>query len=191
LTLDRDIPRKLVSVVPYVRVIEVSPGNSNEGHAHLHLYLFSPYIHHELLRFHWGIALVKFGYDVPTRPTIEILEEENDENRRAELEKLLVTRRGKNGRLLSEVPWPVADIRKCRGDIANELVKYIVKDAERFDSEKLNLVDPEFYSRAYEGMEQFRMIATSRGFWVDDAYVCRCDKCGSTDLERRFMENSR
>jgi hypothetical protein len=103
---------------------------------------------------------------------------------------VLVTRRGKNGRLLPEVLWPVVDIRQCRGDVANELVKYIVKDAERYDSGKLALVDPEFYSRAYEGMEQLRMIATSRGFWVDDAYVCRCDKCGSTDLERRFVDKT-
>ena len=46
-----------------------------------------------------------------------------------QLKRSLVTRRGKKGRLLAQVEWPVLDIREANSDVEQELVKYLVKDA--------------------------------------------------------------
>jgi hypothetical protein len=170
--------------IAFVRVIEVTPGDDGLGHAHLHVYMLSPYVPHEYARHLWGKALAAFGYHVPTRAVDVVLNEARSPFARAQLERLLVTRRGPKGRPLTEVAWPVVDFRKARGNIEQELVKYLVKDAE-LEHDRINLVDPVLMARIYQGLEGVRTLATSRHFFVPDDRVCACDQCGSTRLNTR------
>jgi hypothetical protein len=177
----------LLARLVFVRVMEVTPGSSNDGHAHLHVYMLSPFVPHELVRHLWGKALGKHGYQVPTRPLADVLAAVESPKRRAQLAKVLVTRRGPKGRPLDEVLWPVVDIRKCHGDVENELIKYLVKDAE-LEHGKLNLVEPDLYARIYEGLEGVRTVATSRHFFIKEDRACGCEQCGSTRLTNRVVK---
>jgi hypothetical protein len=151
--------------------------------------MISPYIPHELVRHLWGTALRKCGYEPPTRSIEEVLAE-HDGMRRAQLERVLVTRRGSRGKPLRVIDWPVVDVRMCHGDVENELVKYLVKDAEREGGE-LRLIDPVLYARVYQGLEGVRTIATSRHFFERSDRVCACEACGGTRIGRRVVKPSR
>jgi hypothetical protein len=174
----------LLSRIAFVRVIEVTPGTANDGHAHLHVYALSPFTPHEVIRHLWGAALRGHGYATPRRALADVLAEAGSPKRRAQLERVLVTRRGPKGVPLSEVDWPVIDVRECRGNVENELVKYLVKDAE-LEHGKLNLIDPELYALVYEGLEGVRTVATSRHFFVKEDRLCACDQCGSARVTTR------
>jgi hypothetical protein len=145
--------------------------------------MISPFIPHEVARHLWGTALRKRGYTPPTRSVADVVAALDGERRR-QLERVLVTRRGIRARSLTEVDWPVVDIRKCHGDVENELVKYLIKDAER-DGSALKPVDPALYARVYQGLEGVRTIATSRHFFERSDDPCFCEECGSTRVGRR------
>lgn len=178
---------ELLKRIAYMRVTEVTPGTDGDGHAHLHVYMLSPYIPHELVRHLWGKAIRASRYDPPTRLLEDVLAEARSERSRAQLARVLVTRRGANGRPLLQVDWPVADIRATFGDIENELVKYLVKDAE-FEDGSLRLVDPDLYARIYEGLEGVRTIATSRHFFLPEDRTCACTECGSTRVSTKLAK---
>ena len=184
LRLDLGIPKDQAAF-PFVRVIEVTGGDDGLGHAHIHAWALSPYIPHALIRLWWGQALIAEGYVVPSKPLAEALATAKEEWQRRRLAKWLVTRRGANGRPLSEVPWPVADIREARHGIEREFIKYLIKDAERAPDGSLNFMDPGLYARIYQGLEGVRTIQASTGFWSKDALetgVRACERCGNTNL---------
>jgi hypothetical protein len=178
---------ELLKRVAFVRVVEVTPGSNDDGHAHLHVYLLCPYLPHELVRHLWGQALRKHGFLVPVRSIRDVLNEAKSQRSRRQLERVLVTRRGKRGVPLTDVDWPVVDLRACNANVERELVKYLVKDAE-IEHGKLNFIDAKLYARIYEGLEGVRTIATSRHFYVKTDRVCACDKCGSTRLSTRAVK---
>lgn len=177
---------KSVTAFPFVRVIEVTPGSDQQGHAHIHVWMFSPFFPHELLRMWWGRALIGLGYRPPHRSLEEVLSGTDSERKRQQLARVLVTRRGPNGRPLDPVPWPVVDVRACYGDVGEELVKYLVKDAERSPDGALIFIDPELYAAIYVALEGIRTIQTSRGFWTNDddseGGILGCEQCGGIEL---------
>jgi hypothetical protein len=192
LEIDRGINKVILSRLVYMRVIEVTAGRKRDGHAHVHVYLVAPYMHHEVIGLLWARALKRCDYDVsrnhrPT-PIAEVLGQVMPEWRRAQLRQYLVERRG--GAPLESVPNPVDDIQECYGGIENELIKYLIKDAER--DEHGNLVfDDAFLACVYEASEGIRMIQTSRGFWVErGTHACSCDECGSIRI-RRHVEKAK
>ena len=185
--LDRGMSAAAVADLVYVRVIEVTAGQLNDGHAHLHVYLITPYLHHEVLGLIWARAIAIRGYQAPTRPLAEVLGRDMEEWRRAQLREFLVTRRGPGAQPLDPVPHPIDHIETCYGDIEYELVKYLVKDAVQGQDGETELVAPEFYTRAYEGMEGLKTVQTSRRFWeTAESKSCGCEKCGSAAVTRRI-----
>lgn len=188
LELDRGLTKSQIAQIVYVRVIEVTAGQQNDGHAHMHVYLISPYLHRAVLQLHWARTLEACGYEVNacTKPTplAELLAKEMQEWRRAELQRLLVTRR--NGEPITEVPNPVIDIKQCYSGVEHEIIKYLVKDAER-DKHGVLQFDEDFLARVYEGTEGFRMVQTSRRFWLPmNSKQCTCSKCGGMKISRRI-----
>jgi hypothetical protein len=179
--------RDLLSRIAFMRVTEVAMGSLCDGHAHIHVYVICPYIPHEIARHLWGKAIRISGYLPPTRALGEVLVEAKTERARGQLRRVLVTRRGPNGRALDQVDWPVVDIRPAFGDVEKELVKYLVKDAE-FVNGSLRLADPAAYGLIYEGLEGVRTIATSRHFFPPDDRTCSCSECGSTRLSTRLVK---
>jgi len=188
LEIDRGLSKAHVTQVVYLRVIEITAGQKDDGHAHMHVYLICPYLYSALLRLHWAKAIESCGYEIRTRsaptPLADVLASVKEDWRRAELQRLLVTRR--NGEPILEVPNPVIDIVKCYAGIEHEIIKYLVKDAER-DGNGVLVFDDDFLARVYEATEGFRMIQTSRGFWVPIASkTCTCESCGSTKIARKI-----
>jgi hypothetical protein len=187
LELDRGLSKAQVSQLVYLRVIELTAGRNNDGHAHMHVYLICPYLYSPILRLHWAKAIEACGYDLNARsapvPLSDVLANVVEDWRRAELQRLLVTRR--NGDPVLEVPNPVIDIEKCYEGIEHEIIKYLVKDAER-DQNGVLLFDEDFLARVYEGTEGFRMLQSSRRFWVPTkSNSCACTSCGSTKVTRK------
>jgi hypothetical protein len=185
---DRNLGKAIVNQLVYVRVIEVALGENWQGHAHMHVYLIAPYLHHEMVGLLWARALQRCGYGVDRhsapKPLAEVLGQVMPEWRRAQLQALLVTRRG--GTPLESVSNPVVDIQECYGDVENELIKYLVKDAER-DKHGNLVFDDEFLARVYEGTEGLRMVQTSRRFWTEiGKRSCACEKCGSPRINRKL-----
>lgn len=166
-----------------MRVTEVTEGRKQDGHAHYHVYFRSPYIPHELARHLWGKALRKLGYSTPSRPLDRVLGDASTTFAAAQLKRVLVTKRGRKGRPLAEVEWPVVDIQEATGNVERELVKYLVKDAE-MEGDRLQPIPAELFTRIYVGLEGLRAIATSRKLFQEEARSCACDECGSTRLTR-------
>lgn len=115
LALDRGLSKADISRLVYLRVIEITAGRKNDGHAHMHVYLICPYLYSPILRMHWAKAIETCGYDLSARsaptPLADVLAQVVEDWRRAELQRLLLTRR--NGEPVLEVPNPVIDIEKC------------------------------------------------------------------------------
>jgi Zn finger protein HypA/HybF involved in hydrogenase expression len=177
------LDKELLKLIAFVRVTEVTAGQSNDGHAHYHVWLYCPYIPHEVARHLWGKALRKFGYIVPMRPVEDVIAEARTPFAAAQLRRTLVTRGGPKGRPLTETEWPVLDLKQAYGDVEAELVKYLVKDVV-VEGGTTGMIDPELYARIYEGLEGLRTIATSRKFFQEDVKDCFCEQCGSTRLKR-------
>jgi len=154
----------------------------------MHIYLICPYLYSPILRLHWAKAIETCGYDLNARstptPLADVLAKVVEEWRRAELQRLLLTRR--NGEPVLVVPNPVIDIEQCYEGIEHEVIKYLVKDAER-DENGVLLFDEDFLARVYEGTEGFRMLQSSRHFWVPiESNACACAGCGSTKVTRKI-----
>ncbi len=167
----------------FVRVLEITPGRRNEGHAHFHVYLLSPFLPHEFVRHAWGEILGGLGYETPMMSRVAVLDAIESKFRRQCVERLLTTR---GGQPLAEVHWPSVDIEECYGDVAHELVKYLIKDAELRHGE-LTLIDPALGARIYKALEGVRTLATSRGFIIRERKACFCEECGGTQLSRRIL----
>lgn len=168
----------------YVRALEITP--SDGGHAHMHAWVGSPFLPHAVLRVLWGRALSSDV--VPVRPIAEVLAELPDERSRGELLRVAGWRgkRACDGSCYLRsstrckrrhwVPWPVLDIRAAYGDVADELVKYLIKDVDQGE-----LVDPLTAANLIEATEGVRVVAASRGYWVVVAVQC-CEHCNEPAL---------
>jgi hypothetical protein len=161
--LRRWLRQRGTPMLAYVRAMEITA--SGGGHVHLHVWIGSPFLPHAVLRVLWGRAL-QSDY-VPVRPLAEVLAELPDERSRRELQRVARWR----GRERAWVPWPVLDVRQVRGDVADELVKYMLKDMEAGE-----LIDPLTAANLIEASEGTRVVATSRGYWVVTEHDC--EHCG-------------
>jgi hypothetical protein len=178
------LPKHDLAEVRFVRVLEITPGRENDGHAHFHVYLLCPFIPHEFVRHIWGTALALVGYATPKRSLADVLAAADSSRRQQQLARLL---KSTGGRPVQDVHWPVIDLRQCYGDVENELVKYLIKDAELRDG-RLALVDPKLGARFYKALEGVRTIAMSRGFATREERGCYCEACGSTQVSRRMVK---
>lgn len=176
----------LMTQIAYCRVLEVTPGQDWKGHAHCHVWFTGPFIHHEMIRYLWGKALsTSYQHHLVESEmvvTVDQVVAEMPASRKRyayQLREWLVTRRGRNGRPLALVWWPVIDVQQIRSaEIGQELCKYLVKDGERDKRGELKLIDPEVFSRIYAALEATRTICTSRGLLVHDKEGCFCPRCG-------------
>jgi hypothetical protein len=92
----------------------------------------------------------------------------------------------RNGEPVLEVPNPVIDIEKCYEGIEHEVIKYLVKNAVR-DENGVLLFGEDHLARVYEGTDGFRMLQSSRRFWVPtESNSCACAGCGSTKVTRKI-----
>jgi hypothetical protein len=178
---EHGLTKALLHELRFVRVLEVTPGQRDEGHAHLHVYLLCPYIPHEFARHAWGEALSTVGYKTPSKKLSHLLADLEADFRRQQLERVL---KGRGGQLPRNVYWPVVDLRECYGDVERELVKYLIKDAESKHGE-LGLIDAVLGARIYKALEGVRTIATSRGFMGPEDKRCTCTACGCPRFSRR------
>ena len=176
----------------FVRTLELTP--SDGGHAHLHAWVGSPFLPYAVLRVLWGRALgcegPLNGQWVPVRPIAEALAELPDERSRRELLRAAgwrgkracdgdcchlrpSRRRGylRQCKHRHYVPNGGIDIRAVKGDVAAELVKYLVKDIDQGE-----LVDPLTAANLIEATEGVRVVAASIHFWVLAQRCCEhCD----------------
>jgi hypothetical protein len=180
------IRKHLMTHIAYCRVLEITPGADWKGHAHCHVWFTGPFVHHEMIRFLWGKALSssyqRHLVESKMVATVdEVIAGMPDSRKRYayQLREWLVTRRGKDGRPLALVWWPVIDVQKIKSaEIGQELCKYLVKDGEHDKRGKLQLIDPEVFARIYAALEGTRAICTSRGLLQHDPKGCFCPMCG-------------
>jgi hypothetical protein len=138
---------------------------------------------------YWGASLPEsYQERLPVWSREKVLAECRTERERTDLDGWLVTRRGKNGRPMAEVRMPVVDIRAAGPSCAKELIKYLLKDAERDAStNELRYVDPKLYAQVYKVFSNTRSIYTSKGFWVREEREACCPNCGTEGEWRRFV----
>lgn len=157
----RGVPKDLAGSIPFLRVLEVTPGATG-GHAHLHVWILSPFLPHAVLRVLWARAL---GEAASLRcPLRELDSLELDGREREELATLIGT--------ATATRWPVIDIRAAYGDPSLELVKYLIKDVEQGQA-----IAPETYAAIYCALEARRTAVTSRSLWLPPQ-ACACKQCG-------------
>jgi hypothetical protein len=114
-----------------LRAIEATPGETRHGHIHCHALIMAPYIPHALLRRWWGDALATdWRRFIPTRD----LEAADDIPHAATRRLVTHTRRGKQGRPIAALPWPVLHVTAADPGSVAELAKYAVKGLEVTDS---------------------------------------------------------
>lgn len=208
--------------IGYVRVLEVTPGTDDGGHAHLHALVWGPFLRGELLRVWWGEQLKRKGYAIPMVSTAAVLAGAvpgcttagGASRRLAELRGCadgagvdawhgatvvpsLAVWRGRRWTFPATVPWPVVDVRTVvkkptgdgqisQGDVADELVKYLVKDLGPVQADGgRERAAPDLMRQVYEATEGRRLIVAATGAWAVAAsiegprQVCMCDECGA------------
>ena len=180
-----DYRKMLMAHMRYCRVLEVTPGEDGRGHAHMHLWLVLPFVHNEVIAHLWGEALDwsykrRLAASNAVRLVDDLIENLPD-SRKAfgdQLRSYLVTMRGKYGQPLVAVWKPSIDIRKVKsGQVAAELCKYLIKDAEKKAGE-LDYIEPRMFARIYAALEGRRAICSSRGLFIVLESECYCHDCG-------------
>lgn len=163
----------------YFAALEMTPGRDHGGHVHMHIMWLGPYIPYPIIRRVWGALLTEKGYPLPYLDRQSAFDHWMASAGRMDWADDLVsdnwrTMRGRNGRPLTEIPWPVVDVRKAHGPA--DLCKYIVKDR---DSD--GLLDPGDIANAYAALEGVRSFRCSRGLMalgLDGFEGAHCDACG-------------
>lgn len=146
----------------WVRALEVAPGATG-GHAHLHVWWVGPFIDHVVARTLWGRALSERGLKVPVKAWAEAMAGAVD----ARAATWCRTRRGKNGKPLANVPWPVVDVRRFRSaEVAGKyaakvgVVLYVAKGAKGL----VERLHPAHAASIYEALESARAVQWARGW---------------------------
>lgn len=175
---DRGVSKADVKAIPFVRVLEATPGTHEDGHAHYHVWAVLPFIPQAHVAHLWGRALESCGYPVPSR-LVHVACEGRPVRERVQLREWFMTRRGEHGRPLTTHRNPVCDVRAAKGDIANELVKYMFKDATIDpDTGELVRVPVEVAAAAYIAVEGRRSVQVARGMRpVEPPKVAPCCGC--------------
>lgn len=156
---------------PWFRVVEITPGTDDRGHAHLHAWLLLPFIHHSIVRAFWARSLDADAQErIPMRDATEVMAAGHPRDK-AEIERATMVRAG--GRRRDQIPWPVVDIRKAHSDPGSELIKYLVKDQHHG-----KLVASETFAPLFDALEGRRVAVTSRYFWTQAEAPAACHCCG-------------
>lgn len=157
--------------------VEGTPGESRHGHIHLHALFLSPYIPHALIRRIWGEELAKrhsrraIPYEVPSDAIEGVTH--------APTARLITyTRRGRHGRPLDAVPFPIVDIRAADAGSIRELAKYAVKGIYQPSAEQVSK-----WADVYCSLASVRLFASSRRLAaevapVEPAKSMHCEACG-------------
>jgi len=176
---------KIARALPFLRVLEITPGRSEQGHAHIHVWMLAPFISHVLLRSWWGRSLDPDAQSrLPAQPLEPLLDgltikqalklERKGELDRDRVAVLDAGRTRYDGRQIAPaIAWPVLDIRAVKKDPSNELIKYMLKDV--CDGA---LVDSNVFGNIFLALEGRRGCVVANGFWVD-APACTCAFCGA------------
>lgn len=169
--------------VPFLRVLEATPGwrlaeegTVRAGHAHLHCWYYAPFIPHQMLRLWWAEVMPpEIRARLPTRSLERVLKDA-EERDRPHIEKHAPG---------EHLPWPVIDVQGCRGNVEEELVKYLIKDGERAESGQWEHVDAASFARLYAALDGRRTCVTSMRFWqLVPLTECRtCTAVGSMEVE--------
>jgi len=186
------VDRKIARSCPFLRVVEITPGQTG-GHCHLHVWLLVPFIHHALLRKWWAASLdEKAQARLPTRdletelgmPIADALAAERDGSLSNDRCALLAAGRDRiDSRAMpaTQLVWPVLDARNCYGNPALELIKYLVKDIHQ--GERVNAC---VFANIYLALESRRITITSLHFWQPPE-PATCAACGVTGAMRLEM----
>lgn len=164
--LEHDLGIRREHRVRYVRALEIGPGTDGTGHVHFHILVVGPFLDLVVLHLLWGRALDPTkvgGRPVPTRGLDHVMREAERGapagrwgRRRALLDACLVTRRGRCGRPLTEIPWPVLDLRSADPLVIRELCKRPLP--------LLGEVAPDVFAEMVDALSGVRLIAaTPRG----------------------------
>lgn len=192
------IPKDYARHVPFVRVVEVTPGQTG-GHVHLHVWMYAPFLPHVVLRQLWARALPdEARARLPVHDTEDELGmsveqalelERDDKLPRAAANVLCAARtRHDSRRVQRQLFWPVLDVQACGKDVGRELIKYLVKD-QLTAGEDATLIDAFDFARIFVALEGRRTIVTSRYFWLlPERHVCA--KCSATGFVNMKVDRS-
>lgn len=150
----------------YVRVLELTPGTADDGHAHLHIWIVAPYIDKRVIAGLWWRAL---PYEYQARIGTVPLERKG----LAPGDELALRRRN----ALSpddRLRYPNVDILGVTDDrVALEIIKYLVKNRKEGE-----WIEPDVEGDLLMAMEGRRAVSASRGFWTDARGPASCPECG-------------
>lgn len=177
---------KAAELIHCVRVLEITPGTHDQGHAHMHVWWTGPFIRAEYLRAMWGHALRGSGLDLDGvsdaawKCKAELLAEIDGGRFRAEIEWTRQALKTYPQRMLyPRIDVAIVQERKGRrgGDasLASELVKYITKDIGGDG----RMADVDVYAAIYRSLSGRRVLTATHGFWVRRP-TKPCDCCGET-----------
>jgi hypothetical protein len=118
---------------------------------------------------------------LPSKTVEALLAHERDKRSRALMNRVFVSRRGPNGRLLSRISMAVVNVQRGR-DAENELIK----DAALDETGALVYVDPDVFAKLYAALEGRRTIQTSARFWLPGPdKAATCQECGTVHCDGR------
>lgn len=190
------IAPKVARALPFVRVVEVTPGATG-GHCHLHVWMLAPYLPHVIVRQLWARSLSVAARARLPRRAIEhalgcslpaALDAERSGDCSREVRNVLDAARVRvGGRCAAELYWPVVDVRACDASVAAELVKYLVKDQTRTGDES-TLIDGPIFAAIFLALEGRRCIVAARRFWLPAVEVL-CPRCGSPHARVRIQRD--
>ena len=151
----------------YLRVMELTPGTSDDGHAHLHLWAVLPFVDKRVIAGLWWRAL---PFEYQQRVAWVPLKREG----LAKRDELALRRRD----AISAddcLAYPSVDVQSVHDDaVAMEIIKYLVKNRKEGD-----YIPADVEADLYMALEGRRAVAASRGFWTDRKAPAVCEHCGS------------
>lgn len=181
------------AMIRYVRVLEATAGRDNLGHVHIHAWVLAPFMRVHVIRWLWGAALLAAGFPADaTNPDhwadkadimAELAAIPRKDGGTGDPVALASMRRRARHRLF----WPRVDVRRvypsgkgkvanAKGqpagteDLANELIKYLVKDLGGLGNTLL--LPAETWAAIYRGLDGGRSLTCARGFWVSCSSLC-------------------
>lgn len=160
-----------------LRAIEATVGRERSGHIHVHALWLAPYVPQHLIARIWGDEIGKLNR-ARSMPTADPGEIAKRVTHGPTLRLITHTRRGRAGRALDAVPYPVVDVRLADAGSIRELVKYAVKGIQADET-----ADAMRWADVYCAVARLRLFASSRALAHDAPKVRRiehlcCEACG-------------